>query len=119
MKELRELIYNEQFLEWNYEGGCDKANEVLEEIELINKNPMLLNYVLKALILNGIEIKDYFYIVVHTEYRGKVYDTTIRKIFNSVEEAETYARTGDWSDGLLFEKYSIKTIISDPLVTND
>ena len=110
MKELREKIYKEQFFEYDYINGCEKANEVLKSIENINKNPLLLDFILKSLSKNQIELKEYFYIVVHKEYRTKIYDEIIDKTFNSIEEAEEYARNGEFPESLLFEKYSIKSI---------
>jgi hypothetical protein len=49
-------------------------------------------------------------LIVHQEHRTKIYDVVIDKIFNSIEEAEDYARNGSFPEYLLFEKYSIKTI---------
>jgi hypothetical protein len=111
-EELREKIYKEQFWEYNYDEGCEKANEVLKSIENISRNPLLLDYVLKSLSKNQIELKEYFYIIAHQEYRNKIYDTIIDKIFNSIEEAEEYARIGEFPVSLMFEKYSIKSINS-------
>lgn len=110
MEELREKIYKEQFWEYDYDNGCEKANEVLKSIENINKNPLLLEFVLKSLSKNKIELKPYFYIIVHQEYRTKIFDKIIDKIFNSIEDAEEYARNGEFPDSLSFEKYSIKSI---------
>jgi hypothetical protein len=112
MEELREKIYKEQFWEYSYDNGCEKANEVLKSIENISKNPLLLDFVLKSLSKNEIELKEYFYIVVHQEHRGRVYDEIINKIFNSIEDAEEYSRNGEFPERLLFEKYSIKSINS-------
>lgn len=110
LEELREKIYKEQFWEYEYEEGCKKANEVLKSIENINKNPLLLDFIIKSLIENKIELKEYFYIVVHNEYRTKIFDVIIEKVFNSLDEAEEYARNGEFPETLLFEKYSIKSI---------
>ena len=113
MEELREKIYKEQFWEYNnYDNGCEKANDVLKSLAEIKQNPILLDYVLKCLISNELEIKEYFYIIVHQEHRGMIYDTVIDRIFNSVEEAEINAKKGDFPESLLFEKYSIKSINS-------
>jgi len=112
LNELREKIYNQQFWEYDYDNGCEKAYEVLESLEKIKQNPVLLDYVLKCLVSNEIEIKEYFYLIVHQEHRTKIYDVVIDKIFNSIEEAEDYARNGSFPESLLFEKYSIKSINS-------
>ena len=112
LNELREKIYKQQFWEYDYDNGCEKANEVLESLEKIKQNPVLLDYVLKCLVSNEIEIKEYFYLIVHQEHRTKIYDVVIDKIFNSIEEAEDYARNGSFQESLLFEKYSIKSINS-------
>ncbi len=112
LNSLREKIYQQQFWEYNYDNGCEKANEVLQSLEKIKQNPVLLDYVLRCLISNEIEIKEYFYLIVHQEHRGKFYDNVIDKIFNSIEEAEYYARHGSFPQSLLFEKYSIKSINS-------
>ena len=111
-EELRKKIYKEQFWEYNYDEGCEKANEVLKSIENISKNPLLLDYILKSLSKNQIELKEYYYIIIHQEYKNKIYNKVVDKIFNSIEEAEEYARIGKFPDGLLFEKYSIKSINS-------
>lgn len=111
MKELREKIYKEQFWEYDYNNGCEKANEVLKSIENISKNPLLLEFVLKSLLKNEITLKEYFYIVVHKQYKTKKFDIIIDKIFDSIDEAEEYTRVTNFSDSLLFEKYSIKSII--------
>ncbi len=112
LNELREKIYKKQFWEYDYDNGCEKANEVLKSLEKIKQNPVLLDYVLKCLVSNEIEIKEYFYLIVHQEHHGKVYDAVIDKIFNSIEEAEDYARNHSFPESLLFEKYSIKSINS-------
>jgi IS30 family transposase len=112
LNELREKIYKQQFWEYDYDNGCEKANEVLESLEKIKQNPVLLDYVLKCLVSNEIEIKEYFYLIVHQEHRTKIYDVVIDKIFNSIEEAEDYARNGSFTESLLFEKYSVKSINS-------
>jgi hypothetical protein len=112
LNELREKIYKQQFWEYNYDNGCEKANEVLESLEKIKQNPILLDYVFKCLVSNELEIKEYFYLIVHQEHRTKIYDVVINKIFNSIEEAEDYARNGSFSESLLFEKYSVKSINS-------
>lgn len=109
LNELREKIYKEQFFEYDYDG-CEKANEVLESLEKIKQNPFLLDYVLKCLVSNEIEIKEYFYLIVHKEHRANVYDIVIDKVFNSIEEAEDYTRNNTFPESLLFEKYSIKSI---------
>lgn len=110
LTELREKIYNQQFWEYNYDNGCEKANEVLLSLENIKQNPVLLDYVLKCLISNEIEIKEYFYLVVHQQHGGKIYDTVIDRIFNSIKDAEEYGKNGSFPESLLFEKYSIKSI---------
>ena len=112
LNELRENIYKQQFWEYNYDNGCEKANEVLESLEKIKQNPILLDYVFKCLVSNQLEIKEYFYLIIHQEHRTKIYDVVIDKIFNSIEEAEDYARNGSFSESLLFEKYSVKSINS-------
>jgi len=112
LNELREKIYKQQFWEYDYDNGCEKANEVLQSLEKIKRNPILLDYVLKCLITNEIEIKEYFYLIVHQEHRGQFYNTVIDKIFNSIEETEDYARNGTFPESLLFEKYSINSINS-------
>lgn len=112
MEELREKIHKEQFWEYDYDNGCEKANEVLKSIENISKNPLLLDFVLKSLSKNEIELKEYFYIIVHQEHRGRIYDEIINKTFNSIEDAEEYSRNGEFPERLLFEKYSIKSINS-------
>lgn len=112
MEELREKIYKEQFYEYDYDGGCEKANDVLKSIENIKKNPLLLDFVLKSLSNNQIEIKEYFYIVVHQQCRTKFFDIILDKIFNSNKEAENYARNGEFPKSLMFEKYTIKSINS-------
>jgi hypothetical protein len=112
LNELREKIYKQQFWEYDSDNGCEKANEVLESLEKIKQNPLLLDYVLKCLFSNEIEIKEYFYLIVHKEHRTKIYDSVIDRIFNSIQEAEDYARNGSFPEPLLFEKYSIKSINS-------
>jgi hypothetical protein len=110
MENLREKLYKTQFWEYDYDNGCEKANEVLKSLETIKENPMLLEFVLKCLVKNEIKLKKYFYIIVHREHRGVIYDVIINKIFDSVDEAEKYSRCGEFPDSLLYERYSIKPI---------
>lgn len=111
LKELREKIYKEQFWDYDYQEGSDKAKEVLYSLENLKTNPVLLDYVFMCLRKNEIELKEYFFILVHVEHRRDVFDKIINKVFNSVDEAEDFARSGeDISDGLMFERYSIKKI---------
>jgi hypothetical protein len=112
LNELREKIYKQQFWEYDYDNGCEKANEVLKSLEKIKQNPVFLDYVLKCLVSNEIEIKEYFYLIVHRQYRTRVHDVVIDKVFNSIEEAEDYAINGSFPEFLWFEKYSIKSINS-------
>jgi len=120
--DLGEKIYKEQFWEYHYEDGCDKANEVLKEIRSIDKNPLLLDYTFKCLEELGFEQPTLYYIMVHQGTRGsvykgdagnKTYDTVIKRIFYSEDEARTYAETpghDDVPERLLFEMYTIETI---------
>jgi hypothetical protein len=110
MEELREKIYKEQFFEYDYNQGCEKANDVLKSLENLKQNPILLDYVIKCLVSNEIEIKEYFYIIVHPEKHNRVFDVVIDKVFDTIEDAEDYTRNGHFSESLLFEKYSIKSI---------
>lgn len=113
MKELREEIYKKQFFEYEYDNGCEKANEVLKSIENIDKNPLLLNYVFKSLEKAGFPQPTLHYIVVHQKYRTQVFDHIINKVFNSFEEAENYTRNSEnFESEFWFEPYSIKFINS-------
>jgi hypothetical protein len=97
MKELREKIYKEQFWEYDYDNGCEKANEVLKSLEKLDTNPMLLKYVLKCLENINIKQDDFYYIIVTIEHYRRLSnlcntnDIIIKKIFNNKEEAEDYA----------------------------
>jgi hypothetical protein len=110
LNELREEIYKRQFWEYDYDNGCEKANEVLKSLEKIKQNPVLLDYVLRCLSLNEIEDKEYYYLTVHPQKHNRTYEVIIDKVFNSIEDAQYHAWIGEFPESLLFEKYSIKTI---------
>ena len=93
LSDLRELIYKKQF--WEYDKDCDKAAEVLEQIEKISSNPKLLEYVILCLKGNSIDLnKSYYYVEALPEMHKKIYPHALPKIFSNIDDADNWARKG-------------------------
>jgi len=123
LNSIMNKIYKKQFhdededFDGNVTCFSEGAEKVLMELQNLKNNPELLSYVIMCLKkINPHEsLTKYYKIVIHTDG-----DITFPKIFNNINEAESFASnienikqeipyfsTHKNNENLLFEKYSI------------
>lgn len=142
LNKLKDIIYRNQFHEEDeredgtVEISSGGAENVLEALQNLKKNPLLLDYVLKCLASQEMFLTSkHFYITVHIEhtmpYNEKIHkdfetykkfcidgdfhktneNIIIPEVFNNISDAENFARNIKDDEKILFETYTINEIL--------